>query len=830
MDERIDGAIRLELAAMLGPAAGSHPRWAGSPAAVRVAGGEGAGGVARRLGWAARQADGDTAPGARGLLGGRRRGWVLALVAALLLVGGTVALAAGGLLPSITLPVVPPPTMEPTAPPTAPTPQPSSTPVPTPAPATVTTEAPPSGFAASIMDVAFDEAGVAWFATTRGVVRWKPGATTSLAYGEADGLPAASISRVAVGPDGSVWASGAGWVAHLAPGHERWNPLTQFGAKAVEVGGLIVGPGEGPAIDGRSPSSTAWAALTLDDGTSRLLRLDCWAGIGTELPIDCRGMLFPAPVESYSTPWAGRLAIDDAGRVWAATLGTSALYAWDGSAWTLMGSKADLGGDPSLAGVAPDGSVWVNMGAICLSQDGPCPDPGNGVARFDGEHWNQYGTADGLLDTDVRLQVGPDGSLWATYDFVPGAISRFDGTRWVTQAARVPDGARVVGVAPDGRLWLAGTDDLLATDGKTVLHLGMPEAPAPAPMPLVLEPTGETGSTDGPTGPISWRTFTLPTGHLFIPVGSAHGPVANEGSVLRWSTDGGVTWQGTPLSSEPWRVMADGDDLVVYGEGATRLTWLNDRWVEAATMRFEPAPISVEEMAFGPRGAVAVAGASLYFSRDGVTFRRAAREPSADAPTGGIPGDEGIRGGCEAPGGSSWPGTGSIGPVLATADGFVAFTAADPADWNDRPLCEPLAWTSTDGDAWTLASTTSPFGDGAWVAQVAGRDGRFVAVGGAGGNGKAWVSDDGVSWRDLGLDLGFAGWTVAADDRGWVMASLDTSPTASGLRISADGTTWEPLPSTVPAPGGYIGPVIAPYAGGMTIANGGQVAVVTLDR
>ncbi|MCU0506674.1 MAG: hypothetical protein MUE82_13085, partial [Chloroflexi bacterium] len=115
-------------------------------------------------------------------------------------------------------------------------------------------------------------------------------------------------------------------------------------------------------------------------------------------------------------------------------------------------------------------------------------------------------------------------------------------------------------------------------------------------------------------------------------------------------------------------------------------------------------------------------------------------------------------------------------------------------------------------------------------AQIAGRDGRFVAVGGRDGKGMAWVSDDGLAWRDLELDLGFAGWSVAADAHGWVIASLATDPMASGLRISPDGLAWQALPRAVPAPGGYIGPVIAPYPGGMTIANGGAVAVITLDR
>jgi hypothetical protein len=826
MDERIDGAIRVELAALLGPASGSHPRWAGSPAAARVSAGAGVG--AGRLPWG--RARGGVPGEGREARRGWRRGWVLALAATLLLVGGAAALFAGGLMPTITVPVLPAPTEQPTLAPSPTTEPPAATATPAPTPSPSADAVRPTGLAASVMNVAFDTAGVAWLATTEGVVRWKPGTATSRAYGEADGLPSATVARVAAGPDGSVWVAGAGWIAHLAPGEEQWTAWTEFdGRDAIDVGAIAV-----------DAAGTVWAAVTAADGLPFLARLVAAPASGATGSPAYPGpwTLLPAPAESLSTPWTSRLAIDTHDAVWASMIGSSvgAIYSWDGTSWTLRGSKAELGGDPSLpgdvsiAGAAPDGSIWVTLPAMCMSASGPCPDPGGGVAVFDGTRWTRQGPEDGLLDTDVRLHVGPDGSPWATYDRHPGSISRFDGTRWMTQAATVPEGARSVGVAPDGRLWLAGSDDLFATDGSAVLHLGMPEARSPAPMPFALEPTGEEGSTDGPTGPIAWRVYAPPTGHFFLPVASAHGPVAVEGSHLRWSADGGVTWEATPLSDEGWRVMADGDDVVVYGDGAMRLSWLNGRWVETQKLLFDPAPVSVEGMAFGPSGAVAVAGASLYFSHDGITFRRATGEPSADGPTGGVPGDEGIQGGCASPGGNSWPGTGSIGPVLASSDGFVAYTAATPADWNDRPLCEPLAWTSPDGDTWTLASTTSPFGDRAWVAGIAGRDGRFVAVGGRGGKGLAWVSDDGLAWRDLGLDLGFAGWTLAADDHGWVIASLDRSPPYTGLWISSDGTAWEPLPSEVPAPGGYIGPVIAPYPGGMTISNGDQVAVITLAR
>jgi hypothetical protein len=816
MDELFEAGLRRDLAAFLDPMAGAYPRWADSPAAARVA----AGVAAPRRSWLPSR------------WGRPRATWAFAAVAALLLLGGA-ALLAGALIPRLTLPVVPPPTTLPTPPPTPePTPEPSLaatpsvTPVASAAASLTPGESSPRGLAATISGAVFDEMGVAWFATTNGVLRWAPGASTSRAYGEADGLPSSTVTRVATGPDGGVWATGAGWVARLAPGEERWTAWTDFAERrAADVGGIAVGH------DG-----TAWAAVTSDDGTPRLARLDAVPAVdGTSAPAYPRPWsLLPAPAESSSTPWAWTLAIDGDGAVWAAMTGSSTgdVYSWDGASWTLRGSKADLGGDPSLpgdvslAGVGPDGSIWVTLPAMCMSASGPCPDPGSGVARFDGTRWTRYGTEDGLLDTDVRLGIGADGSVWATYARLPGAVSRSDGTRWTTQAA-APAGSAAIAVAPDGRLWLAGNDDLFATDGTAALHLGMPMTATPAPQPITLEPTGVTGSADGPTGPISWREYGLPAGHFIIPVGSAHGPVAVEGNYLRWSTDGGVTWEGTPLSIGGWRVVADGDDLVAFGSGAVRLAWRNGRWVETTGYRFEPPLDFVQSMTFGPAGAVATSGGIVYFSRDGTTFRRASREPDAGGPTSDVP-DEGTSGRCAPPGGAS--GSAAIGPVLATADGFVAYAAADPADWNETPVCEPLAWASPDGDVWTRASADLPFGGGAWVAGIAGRVGRYVAVGGHEGEGAAWVSDDGIAWRSLGLDLGFAGWSVAADDRGWVIASLDTSPSASGLWISRDGTAWEALPSAVPAPGGYIGPVIVPYPGGMTITNGGEVAVITLER
>jgi hypothetical protein len=144
-----------------------------------------------------------------------------------------------------------------------------------------------------------------------------------------------------------------------------------------------------------------------------------------------------------------------------------------------------------------------------------------------------------------------------------------------------------------------------------------------------------------------------------------------------------------------------------------------------------------------------------------------------------------------------------IGPVVATADGFIALVS--PGGRYIAPneaWFGPVPWFSRDGINWEPAASSSPFGEDSWIREVAGRDGRYVAVGNTGrknGRWAVWASDDGRTWEPLlvpGLDsdrscseckIG-----VAVGDAGWVIST----GRHQHLWASADGLAWERL--TVP--------------------------------
>jgi hypothetical protein len=284
---------------------------------------------------------------------------------------------------------------------------------------------------------------------------------------------------------------------------------------------------------------------------------------------------------------------------------------------------------------------------------------------------------------------------------------------------------------------------------------------------------------------------------------------------LRWSTDG-VRWEGTPVSVDPWRLTRAGDDVIVHGrDGAARYSWNGTGWGETA--RLDLTGI-VEWIAFGPKGAVAVSGTTMYFAPDGLHFQAAEQGPSKDFPQAGAPSEGDLlphiaAGGCDGGFGGEGVGPGSIGPVLATPEGFVALTAAHTDDWNNAPICEPLLWFSSDGNLWNLTSNESPFGENAFVSSITDRDGRFVAIGGVGPQaGRVWVSDDGLIWEQAEIDLDLAG-TIAAGELGWMLtgvADMSAFSDTQHLWFSHDGHVWDgPYERPEAFRSGYMPPALA---------------------
>lgn len=72
----------------------------------------------------------------------------------------------------------------------------------------------------NVQDLAFDQQGYLWAATTHGVVRWDTKKKTYTRYTEKDGLPSDNVTAIAAARDGSIWVGGYGFIARLKSG--KW--------------------------------------------------------------------------------------------------------------------------------------------------------------------------------------------------------------------------------------------------------------------------------------------------------------------------------------------------------------------------------------------------------------------------------------------------------------------------------------------------------------------------------------------------------------------------------------------------------------------------------
>lgn len=686
----------------------------------------------------------------------------------------TECLAGTALLRTDDLSVVPAPTVASVATPAAPTVAPDAAP----------TVAPPPEQRTAILDLGDEVTDLAvapdggiWAATGRGVLHWDAVSARADLYGAVDGLPDAAVVRVKAGPDGVVWASGSTWLARF---EDTWTTLAGPDALA----GLDVVDFGGMAVDA---AGRLWVAADTSEG-AKLLRVD-----GGVTVVDV-----PESIVPLGSSFAYVMSVTPAGEVWA-TLGQGGIAVFDGLAWTVHAQgAAGLPQTPWQTAVGRDGSVWAELGgdgcSLTVTNDVSCAVPPAGVARFDGTRWSVYTTHDGLAADDAWVYSGLDGTVWAVHR--GGSASRWEGTRWVAfENAGVVERSGAT-VAPDGALWSWSSGGIVRFDGRQASAVTVPPVSMPvAQAAMILSRVAGPESTATSIGGVTWQAFEMSDYALVDVLATRHGLVGVDGrSGLRWSTDG-ETWQGISVSIPSARfAAADGDDVLVYGSGAVRVRWDGRQWGEVERLEIEDE-LYAEQIVSGPRGAVLTSRTSTLFSSDGRHFTRAARGPDPDRLEPGWTDRDASVGGCYSTGWGSGPGEGRVGPVLVTEDGFVALTAGHSADWNRDPMCEPVLWPSPDGSDWELLSRESPFGVGAWVTDVASRDGRHVAVGGHEGVGAAWVSDDGRTWTRLDLLVGEVA-AVAAGPAGWVLLEGGGGP--SRAWTSKDGVTWESLPGSWP--------------------------------
>ena len=742
----------------------------------------------RRRGWLAALAPGRRATAVP------RVAWVV-LLAALLLATAASVYVGSQLIRTDELGIVPVPTVEPVAS-LAPDALPTAAPPPDRGTATM-------DLGSEISDLAIAPDGGVWAATGRGVLHWEPGAATATLYGSAEGLPDSAVVGIVAAPDGVVWARGYPWLARFDGSWTVYDePAELGGLEGVEIGAMAADAG------GRR-----WVAAGVGGGmSSKLLRIDDGGLTVVDVP------------ESIAPPggsFAFALGVAPTGEVWA-TRGAGGLAVYDGAGWTLHDKgTGGLPQTPWLAAPAPDGTVWAELGGEgcrdTVTGAMVCDQPPAGLARWDWARWTVYTTDDGLAVNDGYPYVGLDGTVWAVH--ADGSVSRWDGTRWVASKSRRVAGERwAATVAPDGSLWSwSAAGGVARFDGAQAAPVVVPPVGVAVGQPALSFPlVAGPEVTRTAIGDITWRVFRTPDYGLLDLRATPHGLVGVDGrSGLRWSTDG-ERWQGISLSIAAARWLAvDGDDVIAFGSGAVRVRWDGRQWVEIERLEVD-GDRYVEQVVFGPDGAVMTSRTSVLYSSDGVRFRLAERPPDYERLEAEWTDQGGFVGGCTPNGHGEGPGEGRVGPVLVTADGFVALTAGHPADWNSDPMCEPVLWSSSDGSRWELVSGESPFGDRAWVTGVASYDGRHVAVGGQGGAGAVWVSDDGLAWVRLDLLLGEAE-AVAGGPGGWAL--LDEWVPGGRGWVSSDGQTWEPVPGDWPSVSVFIAPPLTVGPGSIATAG-----------
>ena len=293
------------------------------------------------------------------------------------------------------------------------------------------------------------------------------------------------------------------------------------------------------------------------------------------------------------------------------------------------------------------------------------------------------------------------------------------------------------------------------------------------------------------------------------------GPGPTGGAV--WSTVDGSTWLSRPLPRLAFRIVfhprglfvVDRREVLRVGpdpdDGAERIDLPDSIRLGNGSMRSGLVAVGEGLVAQTVRG-------DVFWSPDGRRFEKVveAQVWGSDADVPPDPSDvldvapDRVRSSCR-PRARRAP---DVPAFVATDAMLVAMVPEDDPSvvW---PVCEPVLWTSFDGISWEPMSEQSPFPDGAYVYDLAWREGRFVAVGGIGySTVMLWSSFDGRSWEpferfagDEEIDLT----DVEGGPLGWVVVGVPRDGSDRVGWFSEDGECWEPIPEGVPGRGLSVG-------------------------
>lgn len=272
--------------------------------------------------------------------------------------------------------------------------------------------------------------------------------------------------------------------------------------------------------------------------------------------------------------------------------------------------------------------------------------------------------------------------------------------------------------------------------------------------------------------------------------------VTSRGVLLWWRHLSG--WESQLLEFSPTQLSRAGDDLIAYrARSGTLLTKENGPWVPVLDMEFPAATRS--RQASGRPSVIGAGDGLLELSIFGdVWWIDPSGEPElvVGEPTWGHGSEQPFTSSCRPPSRSS-P---DVPPIVVTDEQIIAMTSSNPDEpFGMWPVCEPVAWTSTDGIEWSMA-TTNLSDDGAYVYDLAWRDDTLLAIGGHGiGRPALWTSGDGLEWIDITPDMPDAVdlFQVEVGAVGWVILGRDSLESVAVGWTSTDTTCWEPLPDPI---------------------------------
>jgi diguanylate cyclase (GGDEF)-like protein len=335
--------------------------------------------------------------------------------------------------------------------------------------------------------LALDRDGIPYVATLNGLLRLDPAkGKISRVWDKTDGLPAAEVEAVTVGPSGQVWLASdhrVGWLDGQE--HLQFFP-PQSGLPREKIVTIL-----------RDNQKVLWVRTAL-----HLFRLD---PSETHFVEDAPDL---PPANDF-----GRAALDHAGNLMIPSV--MGLFRRVNEDWELIDQSRGMFTNATFT-ITEDreGAYWIGLGGAGIqrwigrktwaswTQAEGLPDnvvwnelrdrqkrlwvgTNNGLAMWDAERhaWRVWKAKDGLNGSTVRdMAVAADGAVWALC--FPGGLTRFDPVTLQPEKVATPE-PNPTGISrgPDGRLWIGNYSYLKAlaseqrpyrfTDVPTPMGLGI---------------------------------------------------------------------------------------------------------------------------------------------------------------------------------------------------------------------------------------------------------------------------------------------------------------------------------------------------------------------